>query len=92
MPRDQCRVLLQGVRQLHGVPEGGPEAGAGGGIPVTGRAGKGVRFRFKLSKISRVNIVVRSESGRTYLGTGATFSRRSLLPLGPARCEAGADV
>ena len=33
-----------------------------------------MRFRFKLSKISRVNIVVRSESGRTYLGTGATFS------------------
>jgi hypothetical protein len=44
-------------------------------FPSPARAGRGVRFRFKLSKISRVNIVVRSESGRTYLGTGATFSR-----------------
>jgi hypothetical protein len=43
-------------------------------FPSPGRAGRGVRVRFKLSKISRVNIVVRSESGRTYLGTGATFA------------------
>jgi hypothetical protein len=46
-----------------------------GAFPTPARAGKGVRFRFKLSKISRVNIVVRSESGRTYLGTGATYPR-----------------
>jgi hypothetical protein len=43
-------------------------------VPAPARAGRGVKFRFTLSKISRVNIVVKSESGRTYLGTGATFS------------------
>ncbi len=52
-----------------------PKLEPAGAVPSPARAGKGVRFRFKLSKISRVNITVRSESGRTYLGTGATYSR-----------------
>jgi hypothetical protein len=36
--------------------------------------GKGVRFRFRVSKIGRVGVVVRS-GGRTYLSTSASFSR-----------------
>jgi len=51
-----------------------PKLDPAAAFPSPARAGKGVRIRFKLSKISRVNVVVRSESGRTYLGTGATFS------------------
>jgi hypothetical protein len=41
-------------------------------VPSPAVAGKGVRFRFKLSKVGRVGIVVRN-GGRTYLSTSASF-------------------
>jgi D-glucuronyl C5-epimerase-like protein len=45
-------------------------------VPSPGTGGKGLRFRFKLSKIGRVGIVVKdSASGKTYLSTNAPFSR-----------------
>ena len=53
-------------------------------VPAPARAGEGVRFRFDLSKISRVGIVVRADAGsaaggrasagRVYLSTSATFA------------------
>jgi len=43
-------------------------------VPSPARAGRGVRFRFRLSKIGRVGVIVRA-GGRTYLSTSATFSR-----------------
>jgi hypothetical protein len=42
--------------------------------PSPATAGKGVRFRFKLSKVGRVGIVVRYD-GKTYLSTSASFTR-----------------
>jgi hypothetical protein len=45
-------------------------------VPSPGIGGKGVRFRFKLSKIGRAGIVVKdTESGKTYLSTSAGFAR-----------------
>jgi hypothetical protein len=45
-------------------------------VPSPAVAGKGVRFRFRLSKVGRVGIVVKdSASGRTYLSTSAGFAR-----------------
>jgi hypothetical protein len=41
-------------------------------VPSPAVGGRGVRFRFRLSKIGRVGVVVRS-GGRTYLSTSATF-------------------
>ena len=41
-------------------------------VPAPAVAGKGVKFRFKLSKVGRVGIVVRF-GGRTYLSTSASF-------------------
>ena len=41
-------------------------------VPAPAVAGKGVRFRFKLSKVGRVGIVVRY-GGKTYLSTSASF-------------------
>jgi hypothetical protein len=43
-------------------------------VPSPAVGGRGVRFKFRLSKIGRVGVVVRS-GGRTYLSTSATFSR-----------------
>jgi hypothetical protein len=43
-------------------------------VPSPAVAGRGVRFRFKLSKIGRVGIVVRA-GGRAYLSTSASFAR-----------------
>jgi hypothetical protein len=43
-----------------------------GAVPSPAVAGKGVRFRFNLSKVSRVGIVVR-QGGKTYLSTSASF-------------------
>lgn len=43
-------------------------------VPAPAVGGKGVRFRFRVSKIGRVGVVVRS-GGRTYLSTSASFSR-----------------
>jgi hypothetical protein len=41
-------------------------------VPSPATAGRGVKFRFRLSKISRVGIVVKeSGSGKTYLSTSA---------------------
>jgi hypothetical protein len=47
-------------------------------VPSPATAGRGVKFRFRLSKISRVGIVVKdADSGKVYLST-STF-----LPYGP---------
>jgi hypothetical protein len=43
-------------------------------VPSPAVAGRGVRFRFRLSKVGRVGIVVRA-AGRTYLSTSASFAR-----------------
>jgi hypothetical protein len=43
-------------------------------VPSPAAGGRGVRFRFRLSKIGRVGLVVRAD-GRTYLSTSAPFSR-----------------
>lgn len=43
-------------------------------VPSPARAGRGVRFRFRLSKIGRVGVVVKA-GGRTYLSTSASFPR-----------------
>jgi hypothetical protein len=43
-------------------------------VPSPAVAGRGVRFKFKLSKIGRVGVVVRA-AGRTYLSTSASFAR-----------------
>jgi hypothetical protein len=43
-------------------------------VPSPARAGRGVRLRFRLSKIGRVGVVVKA-GGRTYLSTSASFSR-----------------
>ena len=41
-------------------------------VPSPARGGKGVKFRFRLSKIGRAGIVVKdSDSGKTYLSTSA---------------------
>ncbi len=42
--------------------------------PSPAVAGKGVRIRFKLSKVGRVGVIVR-EGGKTYLSTSASFTR-----------------
>ena len=42
-------------------------------VPSPAVAGKGVRIRFKLSKVGRVGVVVR-EGGKTYLSTSASFT------------------
>jgi hypothetical protein len=41
-------------------------------VPAPARAGKGVKFRFRLSKVGRVGVIVRY-GGRTYLSTSASF-------------------
>jgi D-glucuronyl C5-epimerase-like protein len=47
-----------------------------GPAPAPAVGGRGVRFRFTLSKVGRVGIAVRAEGGgRTYLSTSAPFSR-----------------
>ena len=43
-------------------------------VPSPAVAGKGVRLRFKLSKVGRVGAVVRAD-GKTYLSTSASFTR-----------------
>jgi hypothetical protein len=43
-------------------------------VPSPARGGKGVRFKFRLSKIGRVGVIVRS-GGKTYLSTSASFTR-----------------
>jgi hypothetical protein len=43
-------------------------------VPSPAVGGKGVRFRFRLSKIGRVGVIVKA-AGRTYLETGASFPR-----------------
>jgi hypothetical protein len=45
-----------------------------GPVPAPARGGRGVRFNFTLSKISRVGITV-TGGGRTYLSTSGSFSR-----------------
>ena len=42
-------------------------------VPAPATAGKGVKFRFNLSKVGRVGIVVKFD-GKTYLSTSASFS------------------
>jgi hypothetical protein len=43
-------------------------------VPSPAVGGRGVRFRFRVSKIGRVGVVVRA-GGRTYLSTSASFAR-----------------
>ena len=43
-------------------------------VPSPAVGGRGVRFKFRLSKIGRVGVVVRA-GGRTYLSTSASFAR-----------------
>jgi hypothetical protein len=43
-------------------------------VPSPAVAGKGLRFRFRLSKIGRVGVIVKA-AGRTYLSTSASFAR-----------------
>jgi len=43
-------------------------------VPSPAVGGKGVRFKFRVSKIGRVGLVVRG-GGRTYLSTSASFAR-----------------
>jgi hypothetical protein len=42
-------------------------------VPSPATAGRGVKFRFKLSKVGRMGIVVR-QGGKTYLSTNAYFT------------------
>jgi hypothetical protein len=43
-------------------------------VPSPAVGGRGVRFKFRVSKIGRIGLVVRS-GGRTYLSTSASFAR-----------------
>jgi len=43
--------------------------------PSPGKAGKGLRFKFRLSKIGRVAITVKSEDGRSYYSNSASMAR-----------------
>jgi D-glucuronyl C5-epimerase-like protein len=43
--------------------------------PSPATPGKGVKFRFKLSKVGRVGIVVKDGGGKTFLSTSAPFAR-----------------
>lgn len=44
-------------------------------VPSPGRAGRGVRFKFKLSKIGKVAITVRDENGKIHYSTSASLAR-----------------
>jgi hypothetical protein len=43
-------------------------------VPSPAVGGKGLRFRFRVSKIGRVGVIVKAD-GRTYLSTSASFAR-----------------
>lgn len=43
-------------------------------VPAPAVAGRGVKFRFKLSKVGRVGVIVRY-GGKTYLSTSGSFGR-----------------
>ena len=43
-------------------------------VPAPATAGRGVKFRFRLSKVGRVGLVVKY-AGKTYLSTSAPFAR-----------------
>ena len=53
-------------------------------VPSPAVAGRGVRFRFKLSKVGRVGIVVR-HGGKTYLSTSGSSSTASATSAGCLR-------
>ena len=53
-------------------------------VPSPAVGGKGVRFKFRLSKIGRVGIVVRAGGQHVPLHQRVVRARRSLHPLGPA--------
>jgi hypothetical protein len=65
-----CRASEAFTRYLKEDPTLDPQRA----VPSPATGGRGVRFRFRLSKIGRVGVVVRS-GGRTYLSTSASFSR-----------------
>jgi D-glucuronyl C5-epimerase C-terminus len=44
-------------------------------VPSPATPGKGVKFRFDLSKVGRVAIVVKDGAGKTFLSTSASFAR-----------------
>src|SRR2546421_1497312 len=61
-----CRATDHFTRYLKEDPTLDPHRA----VPSPATAGKGVKFRFRLSKISRVGIVVKdASSGRIYLST-----------------------
>jgi hypothetical protein len=69
-----CRAAENFTRYLKEDPTFDPHRA----VPSPAIAGRGVKFRFRLSKISRVGIVVKdADSGKVYLSTSAT------LPWGP---------
>ena len=53
-------------------------------VPSPAARGKGVRFRFRLSKIGRVGVVVRAGGTHVSLHQRVVRARRALHPLGPA--------
>jgi hypothetical protein len=65
-----CAAADHFTRYLHEDPRLDPY----GPAPAPARGGRGVKFRFKLSKLGRVGITVVA-GGRTYLSTSAFFSR-----------------
>ena len=67
---EYCDASAAFTRYLKEDPTLDPHRAA----PSPAVAGRGVRFRFRLSKVGRVGIVVRS-AGRTYLSTSASFAR-----------------
>jgi D-glucuronyl C5-epimerase-like protein len=69
-----CRATEHFTRYLKEDPTFDPYRA----VPSPATAGKGVKFRFRLSKISRVGIVVKdASSGKIYLSTSI------VLPYGP---------
>jgi hypothetical protein len=65
-----CRAAEHFTRYLKEDPTFDPYRA----VPSPATAGRGVRFRFRLSKISRVGIVVKdASSGKVYLSTSTTL-------------------
>jgi hypothetical protein len=65
-----CTAADHFTRYLHEDPRLDPY----GPAPAPARGGRGVKFRFTLSKVGRVGITVVA-GGRAYLSTSAYFSR-----------------
>ena len=84
--------LLRCRRCVHPLPEGGSDARPAAGGPLARRGGRGVRFKFRLSKIGRVGVVVRRRREDVPVHQRVVCARRSLHPLGPAEAEQRAHL